>query len=44
MMSLPLEPNIDDPLNVDAAELWGDAIEFKKVLTHKYKEAKGKSL
>lgn len=37
------DPNNDSPLNVNAAELWEDQVEYKRVLLKKYEEAKNHS-
>lgn len=34
------DPNNDSPLNVNAAELWDDQVEYKRVLLKKYEDAK----
>lgn len=39
IQSLLGEPNIDSPLNTEAAELWSKQDEYKAVLLQKYKEA-----
>lgn len=38
LQSLLGEPNNDSPLNTDAADLWEDQLEFKKVAMRRYSE------
>eukprot|EP00158_Paraphelidium_tribonemae_P000926 Partr_v1_DN23699_c0_g1_i1_m18823 putative ubiquitin-conjugating enzyme len=44
IQSLLGEPNNESPLNGQAAQLWDDQVEYKKVMLQKYKEAIAKSL
>ena len=36
LQSLLAEPNVDSPLNVQAAGLWADQVEYRKALHQKY--------
>ena len=38
LQSLLGEPNVDSPLNNQAADLWADQVEYKRVLLEKYKK------
>ncbi|KAL4234709.1 Ubiquitin-conjugating enzyme E2 C [Mactra antiquata] len=40
LQSLLGEPNNDSPLNAQAADMWSNQLEYKKVLHEKYKAAK----
>jgi len=39
IQSLLSDPNLDSPLNGQAAQLWTDEVEYKKQLLKKYEEA-----
>lgn len=43
LQSLLAEPNIDSPLNTQAAQLWKDQATYKKVLHEKYAEIRKKN-